>query len=130
MKIASGIRWGRVLIAVLAAHLANAAVAVLLITVYSLAASVTQANPGGGLAEPLASRAAVWPLPVMTFVAAAWATRGTSGPTALLHGLLVGGLVAAGFGLLYFWPFSPGTLAPFALAFAVALPGSAIGRRL
>ncbi|ABG05619.1 hypothetical protein Rxyl_2702 [Rubrobacter xylanophilus DSM 9941] len=114
MKLLSEIRWVRVLAASLAVHLANVALAALLVIVYALIAPLAQVDPGAGLAEPLAGRATTWPAPVLTFFAAAWAARATSGPAALLSGLLV----AAMFGLLYFWPSGPGALAPFALVVA------------
>jgi hypothetical protein len=129
MKLLSDIRWVRVLVAYLAVHLANVVLAALLVTVYTLTASVAQPDPGGGLTEPLAGRAATWPVPVLTFFAAAWAARAASGPAALLNGLLVGLLVAAIFGFLYFWPFSPGTLAPFALVGAAGCLGGSLRYR-
>jgi hypothetical protein len=100
----SKVRWGRVLVAGSATHVANVVVAVLLIFVYALLAAGTQSGPSGGAIDPLARQIATWPVPILTLFAAAWAARRAEPATAALHGLLVGLLVAVLFAALYFWP--------------------------
>jgi hypothetical protein len=131
-KLMANVRWGRILLAGLATHVANVVVAVLLIVVYTLLAVGPQREPSGGFTDPLASQVATWPVPILTFFAAAWASRRAEPATAALYGLLVGFLVAVIFGVLYFWPFSVWGLLLFALVIAAgflgALGGSLIGR--
>lgn len=104
----SRVRWGRVLLAGLATHVASVVVAMLLVVVYTFLAVGPQGEPSAGIIDPLASQVATWPLPILTFLAAAWAARRVEPATAALHGLLVGLLVALIFAVLYFGPFSAG----------------------
>lgn len=125
----SRVRWGRVLLAGVATHVASVVVAVLLVVVYTFLAVGPQGEPSTGLIDPLASQVATWPLPILTFLAAAWAARrAEEPPTAALHGLLVGLLVALIFAVLYFGPFSAGGLALFALTLAAGFVGGLVGR--
>jgi hypothetical protein len=123
----SKVRWGRVLLAGFVTHVANVVVAVLLIVVYTLLAVGSQREPGEGLTDPLASQVATWPVPILTLLAAVWAARRAEPATAALYGLLVGFLVAAIFGVLYFWPFTLWGLLLFALMIAAGLLGALVG---
>jgi hypothetical protein len=127
-KLMANVRWGRILLAGLATHVANVVVAVLLIVVYTLLAVGFQSEPSGGINDPLASQVATWPVPILTLFAAAWAARKVKPTTAALHGLLVGFLVAVIFGLLYFAPFNLWGLLLFALMIVAGLVGGMIGR--
>jgi hypothetical protein len=124
----SKVRWDRVLLAGVATHVANVVVAVLLIVVYTLLAVGPQREPNGGITDPLASQVATWPVPILTLFAAAWAARKAEPATALLHGLLVGFLVAVIFGVLYFAPFDLSGLLLFTLMIVAGLVGGLIGR--
>jgi hypothetical protein len=124
----SKVRWGRVLLASLVTHVANVVVAVLLIVVYTLLAVGPQREPSGGITDPLASQVATWPVPILTLFAAAWAASTAERPTAALHGLLVGFLVAVIFGVLYFGPFNLEALLLFALMIAAGFVGGLTGR--
>jgi hypothetical protein len=122
------VRWGRVLLAGVATHIANVVVAVLLIVVYTLLAVGPQREPSGGFTDPLASQVATWPVPFLTLFAAAWVARRAEPATAALHGLLVGLLVAVSFAVFYFGPFKAWGLLLFALMTAAGLVGGWIGR--
>jgi hypothetical protein len=124
----SKVRWDRVLLAGVATHVANVVVAVLLIVVYTLLAVGPQREPSGGITDPLASQVATWPVPILTLFAAARAARKAEPATALLHGLLVGFLVAVIFGVLYFAPFDLSGLLLFTLMIVAGLVGGLIGR--
>jgi small-conductance mechanosensitive channel len=124
----SNVRWGRVLLASLATHVANVVVAVLLIVVYTLLAVGPQREPSGGITDPLASQVASWPVPILTLFAAAWVARRAEPAAASLHGLLVGFLVATIFAVLSFGPFNVWGLLLFALMIAAGLVGGLIGR--
>ena len=124
----SNVRWGRVLLASLATHVANVVVAVLLIVVYTLLAVGPQREPSGGITDPLASQVATWPVPILTLFAAAWAARRAEPAAASLHGLLVGFLVATIFAVLSFGPFNVWGLLLFALMIVAGLVGGLIGR--
>jgi hypothetical protein len=125
----SKVRWDRVLLASVATHVANVVVAVLLIVVYTLLAVGPQREPSGGITDPLASQVATWPVPILTLFAAARAARKAEPATALLHGLLVGFLVAVIFGVLYYFaPFDLSGLLLFALTIAAGFVGGLIGR--
>jgi hypothetical protein len=124
----SKVRWGRILLAGLATHVANVVVAVLLIVVYTLLAVGPQREPSGGIIDPLVSQVATWPVLILMFFAAAWTARRAQPATAALHGLLVGFLVAVIFAVLYFGPFSAGGLALFALTLAAGFLGGLVGR--
>jgi hypothetical protein len=124
----SKVRWDRVLLAGVATHVANVVVAVLLIVVYTLLAVGPQREPSGGITDPLASQVATWPVPILTLFAAAWAARRAAPPTAALHGLLVGFLVAVIFAVLYFAPVDLQGLLLFALTIAAGFVGGLIGR--
>jgi hypothetical protein len=124
----SKVRWGRVLVAGLATHVANVVVAVLLIVIYTLLAVGPQREPSGGITDPLASQVATWPVPILTIFAAAWAARKVKPAAAALHGLLVGFLVAVVFGVLYFGPFALRGLLLFALMILAGFVGGLIGR--
>jgi hypothetical protein len=126
--VLSKVRWGRILLAGLATHIANVVVAVLLIVVYTLLAVGPQRVPSGGITGSLASQLATWPAPILTLFAAAWAARRAEPATAALHGLLVGFLVAVIFAVLYFGPFSVWGLLLFALMIAAGFVGGWIGR--
>jgi hypothetical protein len=115
IALLSKARWGRVLLASLVTHVANVAVAVLLIVIYTLLAVGPQREPSGGITDPLASQVATWPVPILTLFAAAWVVRKVRPETAALHGLLVGLLVAVIFSVLYFGPFNLWGLLLFAL---------------
>jgi hypothetical protein len=122
----SKVRWGTVLLASLATHVANVVVVVLLIVAYTLVAVGFQRELSGGITDPLASQIATWPVPILTFFAAAWAARKVKPVTAVLHGLLVGLLVAVSFGVLYFGPFNMWGLLVFALMIAAGLLGALV----
>jgi hypothetical protein len=124
----SKIRWGRVLLASLATHIANVVVAVLLIVVYTLLAVGFQRELSGGITDPLASQVATWPVPILTVFAAAWAARKVKPAVAALHGLLVGFFVGVIFAVLYFGPFNVWGLLLFVLMIAAGLVGGLIGR--
>ena len=106
------------MLAGLVTHVANVVFAVLLIVFYTLLVVGPQREPSGGITDPLASQVATWPMPILTLFAAAWAARRVEPPTAGLHGLLVGSLVAVIFGVLYFGPFNLWGLLLFALMIA------------
>lgn len=125
----SSVRWKRVLLAVCATHVLNLAVSVLAIIVYVLASS-TLLSGAPDLAGQIAGGMAVWGVPVVTFFAAVWATLRVESQTAALHGLLVGLLVAAVFGLLFFWPLDMASLALFVLMITAGLVGGVIGVRV
>jgi hypothetical protein len=124
----SNVRWGRVLLAALATHVANVVVAVLLIVVYTLLAAGPQREPSGGFTDPLASQVATWPVPILTLFAAAWVARKVRPETASLHGLLVGLLVTLIFAVLYFGPFNVWGWLLFALVIAAGFVGGWVGR--
>ena len=124
----SKVRWGRVLLAGLATHVANFVVAVLLIFVYTLLAVEPQREPSGGITDPLASLVGTWPVPILTLFAAVLVARRAEPATAALHGLLVGLLVAVIFAVFYFVPFNVWGLLLFALMTAAGLVGGWIGR--
>ena len=122
----SKVRWGRVLLASLATHVANVVVVVLLIVAYTLVAVGFQRELSGGIRDPLASQVATWPVPILTLFAAAWAARKVKPATAVLHGLLVGILVGVIFAVLYFGPFNMWGLLLFALMIAAGLLGALV----
>ncbi len=126
-KLMAKVRWGRILLASLVTHVANVVVAVLLIVIYTLLAVGPQREPSGGFTDPLASQVATWPVPILTLFAAAWVARRAEPPTAALHGLLVGFLVAIIFAILYFAPFNLWGLLLFALTIAAGLLGALVG---
>jgi hypothetical protein len=121
------IRWGRVLVAGLATHIANVVVAVLLIVIYTLLAAGPQREPSGGITDSLASQVATWPVPILTLFAAAWVVRKVRPETASLHGLLVGLLVAVIFAILYFGPSGMWGLLLFTLMIVAGLLGASVG---
>jgi hypothetical protein len=127
-NLLSKVRWGRVVVAGLATHVANVVVPVLLIVIYTLLAVGPQREPSGGVTDSLASQVATWPVPVLTLFAAAWPARSFALATASLHSLLVGFLVAVIFGVLYFGPFDLRGLLLFALISAAGFVGGLIGR--
>jgi hypothetical protein len=124
----SRVRWVRIVLAGLVTHVANVIVAVLLVVLYTFLAAGPQREPSAGVIDPLAGQVATWPLPILTFFAAAWAARRAESATAALHGLLVGLLVVLIFAVLYFGPFSAGGLALFALTLAAGFVGGLVGR--
>jgi hypothetical protein len=121
------VRWGRVLVAGLATHVANVVVAVLLIVIYTLLAVGPQREPSGGITDSLASQVATWPVPILTLFAAAWGVRKARPETASLHGLLVGLLVAIIFAILYFGPSGMWGLLLFTLMIMAGFLGASIG---
>ncbi len=124
----SKVRWGRVLAAVVATHLLNVVVSVVAVVAFTLLATGGQTGPdGGGPVDRLAGQIAIWAVPVLTLLAAAWAARKSGLAGAALNGVLVGALVAAVFGLVFFWPSDAQALVPFALMIAAGLLGGLAG---
>lgn len=66
---------------------------------------------------------------VLTLLAAAWAARKSGPAGAALNGVLVGTLVAAVFGLVFFWPSDARALVAFALMIAAGLLGGLAGSK-
>lgn len=126
-----GIQWTRVLLAGIATHLLNVMLIVALAMVTAFLASGTQGEtPGEIPIDRLAEQAATWGVPLLTVLAAAWAVRGAKPPVAaVLHGLLVGILVALIFGVAFFWPFDPATVVLFVLIIVAGCLGGPIGAR-
>ena len=124
------VRWGRVLAAVVATHLLNVFVCVVAVVAFAVLTTGGQTGPdGGGLVDQLAGQIAIWAVPVLTLLAAAWAAR-TSGPAgAALNGALVGALVAAISGLVFFWPSDVWALVPFTVMIIAGLLGGLAGCR-
>lgn len=103
----AGVRWVRVLVGAVAAHLTNALLIVLAILFYVISGTVSGGEPGAGM-DRLTHLIGVWGPPVLAFPAAVWASRGSPAASRpLLHGLLVGLLVAPGPALGLFGPPSP-----------------------
>lgn len=128
VKGLSSVRWGRILLASVATHVVNLVVTVLTVVVYAMVSTL----PSGGepdFVDQLAGGTATWGVPVLTFFAAAWVARKVEAETTVLHGLLVGLLVAVIFGLAFFWPFDLATLVLFALMVAAGPLGGLVGRR-
>ncbi len=128
MKTLSSVRWGRILLASIATHVINLAVTVLAVVVYAMASTLPSGGEPG-FVDQIAGGTATWGVPVLTFFAAAWVPRKVEAETAVLHGLLVGLIVAVIFGLLFFWPFDLATLVLFALTVAAGCLGGLVGRR-
>jgi len=126
-NLLSNVRWGRVLVAGLATHVANVVVAVLLIVIYTLLTVGPQREPSAGITDSLASQVATWPVPILTLFAAAWVARKVRSETASLHGLLVGLLVAGIFAILYFGPSGMWGLLLFTLMIAAGFLGASVG---
>ena len=124
------VRWGRVLAAVVATHLLNVVVSVVAVVLFAVLTNGGQTGPdGGGFVDRIAGQIAIWAVPVLTLPAAAWVAR-TSGPAgAALNGVLVGALVAAVFGLVFFWPSDVRALVPFALMIVAGPLGGLAGCR-
>jgi hypothetical protein len=123
----SDVRWLRVLLAVVATHVVNVVLSVVLIVAYSLLAIGPGGPPDGGSVDRFAGWVSTWTLPVLTLLFATWATRGARAAAAW-YGLSVGLLVAGIFGLLFFWPNDMPSLALFALTIAAGFGGGLIGR--
>lgn len=123
----SGMRWLRVLLAVMATHVTNVVLSVVLIVAYSLLAIGPGEPPDGGSVDRFAGWVSTWTLPVLTLLSATWAARGARAAAAW-YGLSVGLLVAGIFGLLFFWPNDLPSLALFALTIAASFVGGVIGR--
>lgn len=126
-----GIRWARVLLTVIATHLLNVVLVVMLVIVASfLAAGTGSDSPGEVPTGRLAESFATWGIPVLTILAAAWVAREAQQlASAVLHGTLVGILVALVFGVTFFLHFDPATLALFVLIIAAGSLGGMVGAR-
>lgn len=97
----SSVRWIRILVAAVAVPVAHVSLAAVTILVYTLLTTMY----GGVIAEyvdVLAAASGIWSIPVLTVLGALWASHRQEQRSAVLHGLLVGALVAIGplFGLL------------------------------
>ncbi len=128
MDLLSKISWWRVLVATMIAYLASFILTVALILVYTLF-TIWQGPSNGTSVDWFSSSVGTWSMPVLTFFAAAWAARKAEHSVAILHGLVVGWLVALVFGLIFFWPFSLATLVLFALMIVAGSLGGVIGAR-
>src|SRR3712207_1770793 len=109
----SDVRWLRVLLAVVATHVVNVVLSVVLIVTYSLLAIGPGGPPDGGSVDRFAGWVSTWTLPILTLLSATLATRGARSAAAAWYGLSVGLLVAGIFGLLFFWPNDLPSLALF-----------------
>jgi hypothetical protein len=123
--VLSKVRWGRVLLAAIAAHVLG----VVFAAMAAVVAVAVGSAPDSALVAGLAGRMATWSVPVLTFFAAAWVVRTAERGTASLHGLLVGLLGAVFFGVHYYWPFNLAALGMHVLVIAAGWLGSMVGTR-
>lgn len=107
IAILQDVRWGWVVAAGVAVHLLQIALATVISVVAATALTlVTQGPPDAGWMERLIGMATLWTTPaltvLLTVVAGLWVAHRVRSGAALLHGVLVGVLVAVvGFS---FWP--------------------------
>jgi hypothetical protein len=129
MALLSNVKWGRVVRASVATHLANVVLTVVVVFVSTSLAVGLQGTPDQGSIDGRSAQIGTWGVPVLTLFAAAWVARTVEPRTAALHGALVGLLAALIFGLVFFWPFDLATLVLFALMLVAGWLGGLIGRR-
>ncbi len=129
MTLVSNVKWGRVVLASIATHLANVVLVVVVVFVSTILAVGLPVAPDQGSINERSAQIGTWGVPVLTVFAAAWVARAVEPRTATLHGVLVGLLVAIIFGLVFFWPFDLTTLVLFALTIGAGWLGGLTGRR-